>query len=241
MLHSWFAKEQNAEMEDINFIIRTRNALVYQQRLYEGLLQRPASQLLHFRLIESIVALATTAKIRGVSTCRARLEDGLKSVLYSLHFLTVADGKTIQERLMSRDKSLLLLFNARFTEAHQRLDNKSADEITALVIQQSDQNLENVKQLLKDKNESDTRRVRKAAERLSILSTSAIDLVDSNVEKLDDNAADMCMCIVCMAAKRQICLVPCGHIALCSNCAIPLQKCPNCRADIQNRIKFVVS
>ena len=44
-------------------------------------------------------------------------------------------------------------------------------------------------------------------------------------------------CIVCMDRHIDACLVPCGHVALCTKCATSLMKkkkpCPICRADIK--------
>jgi hypothetical protein len=58
-------------------------------------------------------------------------------------------------------------------------------------------------------------------------------------ESLEFTAA----CVVCIASRRTIALVPCGHMCLCEDC-LPLQArmrwCPMCRADFTAGLKVAV-
>ena len=46
-------------------------------------------------------------------------------------------------------------------------------------------------------------------------------------------------CCICYKNKKDIVIIPCGHISMCSLCAINLTdtKCPNCRSLIENMYK----
>ena len=41
-------------------------------------------------------------------------------------------------------------------------------------------------------------------------------------------------CVVCFGKNVDTCLRPCGHIAMCRNCAASVRKCPICRAPISS-------
>ena len=62
--------------------------------------------------------------------------------------------------------------------------------------------------------------------------TKALDKAEDNLRELKD-------CVVCMETDRQrdTVLLPCKHLATCSDCAATLNKCPVCRAAIHDRIK----
>ena len=46
-----------------------------------------------------------------------------------------------------------------------------------------------------------------------------------------DNVKDPLSCDVCMDAKKDTVLEPCGHLCVCSICAKVLDKCPVCRTE----------
>jgi hypothetical protein len=48
-------------------------------------------------------------------------------------------------------------------------------------------------------------------------------------------------CVVCFAAERDIVLIPCGHICLCSKCSEALTTCPMCFKNIITKQRFFVS
>jgi hypothetical protein len=56
----------------------------------------------------------------------------------------------------------------------------------------------------------------------------------------DDDDDDTC--IVCMSAKREVALVPCGHLILCSRCCHKLststKKCPVCNGTFREAVKI---
>jgi hypothetical protein len=53
-------------------------------------------------------------------------------------------------------------------------------------------------------------------------------------EEYDDS------CLVCGKEKRNVLMLPCRHNLLCSNCADPLQHCPTCRSEVQEKVKIYV-
>ncbi|XP_077968925.1 E3 ubiquitin-protein ligase LRSAM1-like isoform X2 [Styela clava] len=44
-------------------------------------------------------------------------------------------------------------------------------------------------------------------------------------------------CTVCMEKQSNTIFLPCGHVCTCSDCSSKLQKCPMCRADVQQKIQ----
>jgi len=57
----------------------------------------------------------------------------------------------------------------------------------------------------------------------------------------DNNVGRDLSCVVCLNGVRSICCVPCGHLALCSECAPRVNTCPVCRAVITQRIAVKVA
>ena len=57
-----------------------------------------------------------------------------------------------------------------------------------------------------------------------------------------DDVYDEASCVVCLSEKKEICLVPCGHVCVCSFCAEALfsqteRLCPICRCVIEAKCK----
>jgi len=48
---------------------------------------------------------------------------------------------------------------------------------------------------------------------------------------------DETLCIVCCECKREVTLVPCGHVCLCYVCANKVQECPICKTKIERILK----
>jgi len=49
-------------------------------------------------------------------------------------------------------------------------------------------------------------------------------------------------CVVCMAARQEIAIDPCGHLSMCHKCAASVQMCPICRGPIEKALRvFVVT
>ena len=51
-------------------------------------------------------------------------------------------------------------------------------------------------------------------------------------------------CVVCMRAQREVCLLPCRHVVLCSPCAAHIERseamasrCPLCRVEIESTLR----
>lgn len=42
-------------------------------------------------------------------------------------------------------------------------------------------------------------------------------------------------CTVCLSAPRDVVILPCGHICICSTCSLMVDRCPVCRGDIQSK------
>ena len=60
-------------------------------------------------------------------------------------------------------------------------------------------------------------------------------------EKAASAAEDRLVCVVCQEGERSVVLVPCGHAALCAECAPACALCPICRADVAERRAMVLS
>lgn len=50
----------------------------------------------------------------------------------------------------------------------------------------------------------------------------------------------MSFCVICTERKSDLCIKPCMHICLCSQCP-KLLSCPICRVDIQETFKVFIS
>ncbi|AHH82682.1 IAP-3 [Buzura suppressaria nucleopolyhedrovirus] len=55
-----------------------------------------------------------------------------------------------------------------------------------------------------------------------------------NKRELEDSKA----CRICFEEERNVCFVPCGHVATCGKCAVALQNCPTCRVKINNAVRM---
>lgn len=47
---------------------------------------------------------------------------------------------------------------------------------------------------------------------------------------------DKMTCIVCLSAERNMLLLPCKHLVLCSGCAAKVSTCPMCRTVVQDTV-----
>jgi len=63
-----------------------------------------------------------------------------------------------------------------------------------------------------------------------------LKLEHEKVKEKQRVAEDSSICIICFERERNAFILPCAHLATCTDCAIELQsgtnKCPVCRADI---------
>ncbi|GBP12078.1 E3 ubiquitin-protein ligase LRSAM1 [Eumeta japonica] len=63
-------------------------------------------------------------------------------------------------------------------------------------------------------------------------------VVDINA---DDSSVMASECVICMDAKCEVVLVPCGHMCCCYICSEKgLLNCPMCRVDIEKRIRVMI-
>eukprot|EP01139_Manchomonas_bermudensis_P022556 Amastigsp_a693192_6.p2 type:complete len:151 gc:universal Amastigsp_a693192_6:649-197(-) len=56
---------------------------------------------------------------------------------------------------------------------------------------------------------------------------------DAPLTSLDAEA-----CVICMDARREYAIVPCGHMCLCVGCRSGLSACPVCRAPITSLMRI---
>ena len=54
----------------------------------------------------------------------------------------------------------------------------------------------------------------------------------------DPRSQDAMECTVCMSARVQTVLIPCGHACLCRKCARRIRRCPCCRTVVERRQKL---
>ncbi len=47
---------------------------------------------------------------------------------------------------------------------------------------------------------------------------------------------DKVTCVVCLSAERNMLLLPCKHLVLCSGCAAKVSACPLCRSIVQDTV-----
>ncbi len=47
---------------------------------------------------------------------------------------------------------------------------------------------------------------------------------------------DKVTCVVCLSAERNVLLLPCKHLVLCSGCASQVSACPMCRTVVQDTV-----
>ena len=50
------------------------------------------------------------------------------------------------------------------------------------------------------------------------------------------NEVDKVTCVVCLSAERNMLLLPCKHLVLCSGCAAKVSACPLCRSIVQDTV-----
>jgi hypothetical protein len=79
---------------------------------------------------------------------------------------------------------------------------------------------------------------------MGIVSTTRIAQTDTNnAQKSPDDDADLCK--ICVDARANCVLIPCGHIFFCSACKDDFErtsakKCPTCRSPYESAIEFEV-
>jgi hypothetical protein len=56
-------------------------------------------------------------------------------------------------------------------------------------------------------------------------------------QRLLGRAAAADRCVICLSGSRECCTMPCAHLATCTACAVPLQRCPICREQIQQTLR----
>ncbi len=225
--------------ETEEYIIYSKDLMEVEKRLCQGIILYPTSQRLHGRLLDVVVRASVARRVQKLASCKSRLQQGLATYLYSLHYLNVSDARYLRRYIGDRDSSLVSLFDSAVNRVRGLLAKKTADEIVALMINHAEVNYNSLTTKIDDKLKKQVVRVRKAAEKLSIVSMSTASTSDdNNVDKLNDPKIE---CVVCFEARRQICFDPCGHVAVCQMCSISLQQCPVCMQKIEKRIKFIVS
>ena len=64
--------------------------------------------------------------------------------------------------------------------------------------------------------------------------------LDSNLVPISESSTQL-ECKICFDFEANIIFVPCGHIAVCGNCAFRLHKCPICRQDSFDKIQTFIS
>ena len=68
---------------------------------------------------------------------------------------------------------------------------------------------------------------------------NASQTVVQSLPAVAEDAAERPQCVVCLDAKCECVIVPCGHLCLCTNCAnLDLKHCPTCRTEIQQTAKL---
>jgi len=65
----------------------------------------------------------------------------------------------------------------------------------------------------------------------------------TNDDDDDDATSPIADCIVCMSNPRDVILLTCGHVCVCSNCAtmLPSNRCPVCRSQIDRVQSFFIA
>lgn len=83
-------------------------------------------------------------------------------------------------------------------------------------------------------------RIRSNREAVNVESLVTELEMDTCISEVDDNDDDEC--IVCFDKETNSCLIECGHVCVCYDCAVELlrlsQPCPICRVDIRQAIKI---
>ncbi|CAF0765393.1 unnamed protein product [Didymodactylos carnosus] len=59
-------------------------------------------------------------------------------------------------------------------------------------------------------------------------------------ESTDDNVASDGICSICWERKSNCAFIPCGHVTTCEQCSNDVDKCPVCRATIQQKQKLYI-
>jgi len=44
------------------------------------------------------------------------------------------------------------------------------------------------------------------------------------------------LCVVCLVENKNMLLMPCKHLCMCSKCAVGLDECPICRTTVEERV-----
>ncbi len=157
----------------------------------------------------------TSHQIRAeLEKCRKSLEvrtderDRLSNTLRNVNDALVVRGNTIntlQEELKERTDELKVLredWDRRLKEERQRLVHEERDRIV---------------------REERAQLVKTERERLIRL------LTEEPSEKKEDAESFEPQCSVCLDAKLEMVIEPCGHITTCEACTLKISKCPICR------------
>ena len=77
------------------------------------------------------------------------------------------------------------------------------------------------------------------------LDTNTLEHISINLErflsrvvqvKAVRNAAIANSCVVCLDGARDVLLLDCMHLVVCSNCSVTMKECPVCRLAIRKKV-----
>nr|WUR10776.1 IAP-3 [Calliteara abietis nucleopolyhedrovirus] len=73
---------------------------------------------------------------------------------------------------------------------------------------------------------------------LNVDVNSVVLMGNSNIPTPNDNNNDSSnMCAICFVERKQICYLPCGHVVVCTKCALRCVTCCICRSTIEQQFK----
>lgn len=163
-----------------------------------------------------------TKRLDAVHSCRIRFEKGLSQRFDgseypdSMMSISSTDMPKLEYKKGSSSYPLLIVLEADLGQtASNSFDlSKTRNQITYVVLTENE----------------DTLKAKILKQKVQVKGVS-FDLYE--IYGIKAGSADESNCVVCMTTKREVAVLPCRHMCLCSECAQELRvqsnKCPICR------------
>jgi len=69
----------------------------------------------------------------------------------------------------------------------------------------------------------------------SPVDSSVADEIMQAIKKQKEDEDDANNCVICLSCKKNVLLLPCKHLCICTSCSPKATDCPLCRTKIENR------
>ena len=142
----------------------------------------------------------------------------------TLYYDSMVSSESVKDALDHLD-SLTIVLNERYEEKEK--------SIMKVELQNQTAQLRKKKLEIENRRQIEDCRLRLKAENDKMKN---LEVENQNLRREVQKEKDSRICIICMDEEISQVFLPCGHAICCKNCINNIQKCPACRANVQNSV-----